>query len=125
MEKRYLSTKKALIFSLVLFIPGLVICIILNSWWPALSLLVGVPFSFYQFLIGREYSAGLSILSFGGVFVSVYYEDIPWNLILPVVFSLAAIYLFFGEIFRRPIPVVEQEDDLNHEIEEHTDHKSK
>lgn len=125
MQQIHISSKKALIFSFVLFALGLVICIILNSWWPALAILVGIPFAFYQFLTGKYYLSGLSLVSFGGVFVTVAFEEIPWNLILPIVFSLSALYLFFSEIFFHPITIEEEEEDLNHEIEEDTEHKLK
>lgn len=125
MEHIHLSSKKSFIFSLVLFVLGLVICIVLNSWWPSLALLIGIPFSFYQFLTGKYRLSGLSILAFSGVFITVRFEEIPWNLILPIVFSIAALYLFFSEVFFHPITVEEEEEDLNHEIEEHTDHEPK
>ena len=85
-------------------------------------LVVGLPLALRQFLLGRIYDMCISIIVFVGSFVTVQFE-IPWNLLLPSLFTVGAIYVFLKEFFMiNPESVAEEEEDINHEIEEDSKH---
>ena len=68
--------------------------------------------------MGRSYDAAVSLTVFVGTFVTVSY-DISWEVFLPVLFTLGAIYLLFREFIEVQAETeAEREEDLNHEIEE-------
>ncbi len=112
------SRKRALYFSTVLFAINLSILIFTNHWWPGIMLAIGLPFSLRQYLLGRSYDTFISLIVFVGTFVTVSY-DISWQIFLPVLFTLGAIYLVFQEF----IAVLgeteeEKEEDISHEVDE-------
>ena len=110
------SNSRAKALSTALFFIGLALLAVLNTWWPAIMLVIGIPLAFRQCLLGRYHDMILSLLVFGGVFVT-YQSDIDWQLLLPVIFVIAALYVLFRE-FTRPKSTAEEEEDLNTEIEE-------
>ena len=61
---------------------------------------------------------GISLFVFIGVFVTVQW-DISWEILLPVLFALGGIYVLFREYLESvEEPLAEEEEDINHEIEE-------
>ena len=54
--------------------------------------------------------------AFVGIFVTVQFK-IQWNILLPILFTLGGIYIFFKEFFG-PKEETEKEEDINKEIEE-------
>jgi 4-hydroxybenzoate polyprenyltransferase len=115
---RIVSQKRAKVLSIALFLIGLAIVSFLKAWWPGIMLAVGLPLALRQYLLGRPYDMGISLFVFVGVFITVQF-DIAWEVLLPVLFALGGIYLLFREFSESDtVPLREQEEDINHEIEE-------
>lgn len=112
------SKKKALSLSTALFLMGLAILIYTDVWWPGIMLAAGLPLALRQFLLGRTYDTVVTLFVFVGTFISVEY-DISWKILLPILFTLGAIYILLREFFGpEGTTEEEKEEDLNHEIEE-------
>lgn len=115
------SQRRAKAIASSLFLVGLAIVSFTESWWPGMMIVIGVPLALRQFLLGRIYDAILSLVIFGGVFfVSGF--NVSWEVLLPVLFIIGALYLLIRE-FCDPNPTNEAEDEesLNHEITEDQD----
>jgi hypothetical protein len=112
------SRKRARAFSLALFFIGIAVLIFLQSAWPGILLAVGIPLALRQYLMGRSYEMWLSLFIFGVGFFTVQF-DISWNILLPVLFVIGAVYIFLREIYESSVaPEDESEEDKNLEIEE-------
>lgn len=112
------SRRRAQVFSTAIFLIGIAILVMTSAWWPGIMLVVGIPLAFRQYLLGRTYDMGISLLVFVGTFVTVQW-DISWKVFLPVLFSLGAIYVLVREfVDNATTPEPEDEEDLNIEIEE-------
>jgi predicted membrane protein len=112
------SRKRAHTFASALFLLGLAILIFTDAWWPGIMLVIGIPFALRQYLLGRTYDMMISLVVFVGTFVTVQYE-IAWQVLLPTLFTLGAIYILFREFMEiKTETEAEREEDLNHEIEE-------
>ncbi len=92
------SHKRAQVLSTSLFLFAIVALIITDDWWPGIMLALGLPLALRQYLLGRTYDMGVTLLVFVGTFVTVQY-DISWRLFLPVLFTLGAIYILLREFF--------------------------
>jgi len=114
------GTAKAI--SLGCFLIGLAIVTYLQTWWPGIMLVVGLPLAVRQYLLGRRYDVGVTLFVFIGVFVTVQF-DISWEILLPVLFTIGGIYIFVREFVERKT-VPEEEEELNQELEEE-EHKKK
>lgn len=112
------SKKKAQAFSTVLFFLGLAILTYTEAWWPGIMLVIGLPLALRQYLLSRTYDMAISLLVFGGTFVTVQFE-ISWRIFLPILFTLGALYTLARE-FITPEPETEEEkeEDVQHELEE-------
>ena len=114
----FTSRKKAQAYSSTLFLLGVIVLILTESWWPGLMLALGLSLALRQFLLGRTYDMVVTLVVFLGTFVTVQF-DISWQVFLPILFSLGALYVLFREFFLpEEISEEELEEDLNHEIEE-------
>lgn len=123
MPHRLTSRKKAALFSAAVFVLGIAILIFTNEWWPGIMLPIGLALALRQYLMGRTYDMVISLLVFVGTFATVSY-NISWEVLLPVLFTLGAIYVFFREMMEiNAEPESEREDDLNHELEEKSEKK--
>lgn len=112
------SKKKAQAFSTALFLIGLAVLIFTESWWPGIMLVIGLPMALRQYLLGRTYDMGITLLVFLGAFVTVQF-DISWRVFLPILFTLGALYILFREFFGpQETTEEEKEEDVQHEIEE-------
>lgn len=112
------SKKKAKALSFALFLIGIAILSIIGSWWPGIMLAIGLPLALRQYLLDRHYDVGITLFVFVGVFVTVQF-NISWEILLPVLFTLGGIYIFFREYLEsKTAPEEEIEEDLNEEIEE-------
>ena len=112
------SHRKALSLSFILFLLGLAILTLTQTWWPFIMLVVGIPVAFRQYLLGRHYDMAVSLVVFIGGFITVQF-NISWQIVLPVLFTIGGIYIFFKELFTlRQMKIDEEEEDINHEIEE-------
>jgi predicted membrane protein len=112
------SKKRAKAISFALFLIGLAILSYLQAWWPGIMLAIGVPLGIRQYLLGRTYDVCITLFVFIGVFVTVQF-NISWQILLPVIFTIGGIYIFFREFLESTQePETEKEEDLNEEIEE-------
>ncbi len=112
------SRKKAQAISTALFLLGLAILIFTDAWWPGIMLVIGIPLALRQYLLGRTYDMGISLLVFLGTFITVQF-DISWRIFLPTLFTIGAIYILFREFTGADGEKEEEkEEDLNHELEE-------
>lgn len=116
------SRKRAKAFSTALFLICLSALIVveqwMNMWWPGIMLVIGLPLALRQYLMGRTYDTIVTLLVFVGTFVTVEF-DISWRVFLPILFTLGALYILLREAFEDSMPSEpEQEEDVNHEIEE-------
>jgi len=120
MTRKILSERKAHSISFALFLIGLAIVALLKAWWPGIMLAIGLPLAFRQYLLGKHYDTAITLFVFLGVFITVQFS-ISWEILLPVLFTVGGIYIFFREFFNfKKREEVEEEEDLNKEIEEDT-----
>lgn len=118
MAQPKLSRKKASALFTALFLVGLAICAITEIWWPSIMLAIGIPFGIRQYFLGRYYDMAVSLVVFIGAYVTVVF-DIPWKLLLPILFTLGTIYIFCREFFGTSgTSEQERDEDTNHEIED-------
>jgi len=110
------SQKKAKNIAIVLFLIGLVIVSLTGGWWPGMLLAVGVPLAIKHYLLGQRYDVLMILVVFLGAFASVRYE-FSTPVLLPVLFTLGAIYLLCRDIVEEH-SIAEDEEDLNQEIQE-------
>ena len=116
MAKQILSKKQSHSISFALFLVGIAILFFTESWWPEIMLAIGIPLAVRQYLLGRRWDMVVSLFVFIGIFVTVKF-DIPWKLLLPVLFIIGGIYIFLRE-FMQGTSEKEKEEDINHEIDE-------
>lgn len=118
MTKSITSKRTAKRYSFAVFLVGLAVITYLQSWWPGIMLVIGIPLALRQALTGRHYDMGITLFVFLGVFITVQF-NVSWEILLPVLFTLGGIYVFFREyIENKEITEEESEKDLNAEIEE-------
>jgi predicted membrane protein len=117
------SNRRAKAISGAVFLLGLAVISFQFDMWPAIMVVVGVSLALRQYLLGHIYDMILSLLVFFGVFFTALY-NVSWDILLPVVFIIGAIYLLAKEYWHRhEEDEAESEEDLNHEIEEEQDQK--
>lgn len=122
MHHPLVSRRRAKVFSVALFLIGLAIISYLHTWWPAIMLVIGLPLAFRQYLLGRFYDMVITLFVFVGVFVTVQFDI--WEVLLPVLFATGGIYLLFREFMEgKEETLAEEEEDLNHELEEDNEEK--
>jgi hypothetical protein len=115
------SQKRAKNLSAALFLVGLAIVCLGQNIWPAIMLVIGLPLSLRQYLLGRTYDSILSLTVFVLAFAASGL-DISWHVILPIIFIIGSLYLLIRE-FCDPYQTTEAEDEesLSYEIEEDED----
>ena len=113
------SRKRAQAVSTAFFLIGLTVLVFTDDWWPGIMLVVGLPLAIRQYLLGRTYDMGITLLVFLGTFVTVEF-DISWRVFLPILFTLGAIYVLIKEWTEAKEEETEEEkeEDAQHEIEE-------
>ena len=118
MAKPIMSKRKAQSLSFALFLIGLAINTYFKLWWPGIMLTVGLPIALKQYLNGKRFDMIVYLLVFLGAFVTVQF-NIKWEVVLPVLFTLGGLYVFFREFFG-PKDITEEdlEENQNKEIEE-------
>lgn len=122
MHHPLVSKRRAKVFSVALFLIGLAIISYLHIWWPAIMLVIGIPLAFRQYLLGRFYDMVITLFVFVGVFITVQFDI--WEVLLPVLFATGGIYLLFREFMEgKEETLAEEEEDLNHELEEDDEEK--
>ena len=96
MTKPLLAKNKAKALSTALFLVGLAIIFFLDSWWPGIMLVIGVPLALKQFLNGRFSDAAISFFVFVGFFIIANF-NISWKILIPILFIMAAVYIVCKE----------------------------
>ena len=118
MHRQWLSSKKANSFSLFTFLLGLGFLGIKQVWWPEIVIVLGLGLVVKQLVLRKFYDAFLATFLFLGVFFTQKYETFP-QVLLPVVFFTGALFIALREyIDAKQAPIDQQEENLNHEIEE-------
>ncbi|MCH9612883.1 MAG: hypothetical protein S4CHLAM102_13830 [Chlamydiia bacterium] len=112
-----LSYRQIRTISSSLFLIGLAAVTYLGDFWPGILLAIGVPLVIRQFLMGKYSEAGLSFCIYGGLF-AMFSFSIQWSVILPILFTISALFLLLKEFFN-PFSTneVEDEESTMHEIE--------
>lgn len=122
MAKPIMSHRKAHSLSFALFLIGLAIITYFKYWWPGIMLTIGLPIALRQYLLGKRFDMSISLIVFLGAFITVQF-NIKWEIVLPVLFTLGGLYVFFKEFFGPKEEEEEEiEEDKNIEIEEETKH---
>lgn len=101
MAKPITSYAVAKTVSLILFLVGLVIATYYGTWWPGIMLVIGLPLALRQYLLGKHFDMIVSLFVFIGVFLTVEFK-IAWQVLLPVLFCIGGIYIFFREFLEKP-----------------------
>ncbi|MCH9613484.1 MAG: hypothetical protein SP1CHLAM54_04870 [Chlamydiia bacterium] len=113
-----MSKKRAKAITLCLFFLGLAILTILDNWWPSIMLVIGIPLAMRQYFMGRYQDMIVSLIVFIGIFVTGQF-NIPWNVLLPIFFIVAALWILGREFLEsRQHPEEEELDEIAHDIEE-------
>ena len=99
MAKPVILRKRAKIVALIIFLLSLAILTYFKAFWPGIMLAVGLPLAVFQYLQGRLYDMGITLFVFVGAWVTVNFE-IQWEIILPVLFAIGGIYIFFREFLQ-------------------------
>lgn len=113
------SRKRAHALCGALFLLSFAVLVITNSWWPAILLVIGTPLALRQYLLGKQYDGLVSLFVFGGLYVTLQF-DLPWRILIPVIFTLGAIYILLREFFgpEEGISEVDEEEEVLQEIDE-------
>ncbi len=94
--KPLIAKNKAKALSSALLLIGLAIIFFLESWWPAIMLVIGIPLALKQFLLGRLSDAFITLFVFVGFFIIAQF-NISWKILIPVLFIMAAVYILCKE----------------------------
>ncbi|NGX44024.1 MAG: hypothetical protein K1060chlam3_00182 [Candidatus Anoxychlamydiales bacterium] len=125
MAQPIMSNRKAQSLSFALFLIGLAIITYFKYWWPGLMLTVGLPIALKQYLVGKRFDMIISLIVFLGAFITVQF-DIKWEVVLPVLFTIGGLYVFFREFFGpKDITEADIEENQNKEIEEEEEEEEK
>lgn len=112
------SKKRSSALTGALFFLGLTVVSLTQNWWPGIMLVIGLPLALRQYLDERRGDMILSLFVFCGIFVSAQFA-LSWEVLLPVIFFIAALYLLGREFLDSRAETTEEEiDEINHEIEE-------
>ena len=98
MAAQKMSVGKAHTLSFGLFLIGIGILFYVESWWPAITLVVGLPITFRQYLLGHTTDMIVSFIISVGIFVTVQFNLSTKNS-LPVLFIIGGLYIFIRELF--------------------------
>ena len=117
------SRRRAQAYSSALLLIGLATLAISESWWPGFMLVIGLSLGLRQYLLGRWHDMIVTLIVFVGTFITIQF-DIPWQIFLPILFTLAAFYILVREYLEGAAESEEEtEEDTTHEIEERKKNK--
>lgn len=116
MKKHHLCHTKVDALSIAVFAISLVFLYLLNFWWPGILLAVWAMLAVRQWLTERRFDLIMTSIILLGLF-TIYFFDITWSVLMPVLFILGSFYIIFREFFY-PEDIVEEkseeiEDDAN------------
>lgn len=118
MRRQWVSKKRAQSYSLVVFFIGLGVISLLDKWWPSFALVIGLSLAVRQLLLRKFYEMCISIIVFGGLFVTNQFR-VTWKVVLPVIFFTCALFVLMREYADTKLRSEDQfDEDANHEIEE-------
>lgn len=100
MSQPIVTHQRANSISSGVFLISLGILFYTNQWWPGILAALAVTLGVKDTLRGRYYDLALSVLIFGGLFVFFTFSP-RWSVAVPVLFTLAGIWLIFRELFVR------------------------
>lgn len=100
METPYTTHQKAVSISSGVFLICLAILAYTNTWWPGILAAIGVSLAIKEALRGRIYDMLQSLFIFGGLFV-VFYFMADWAVLVPVLFTIAGIWIITRELLTR------------------------
>ncbi len=93
-----------------------------NWWWPGILLAIAVSTSIKDYLRGRIYDMVLSIAIFGGLF-AFFYFNADMTVAVPVLLTLAGIFLIVRELyFRKPRTSEDRTEDVSQQISDESHH---
>lgn len=116
MPKPITTFARASSISTALLLIGLAFCVFTGMWWPWVMLVIGAPLAIRQYLVGRYHDMLVTVVVFGGVFITSRF-DISWHILLPVLFIVGAIYVLFREFIVSKHTYKDEEASHNVEIE--------
>lgn len=96
MTKPLIAKNKAKALSTALFLIGLAVIFFIDSWWPGIMIVIGIPLALKQFLQGRIHDAAVSLFVFVGFFIIAQF-NISWKILVPILFIMAAVYTLCKE----------------------------
>lgn len=96
MAKPLIAKNKAKALSTALFLIGLAVIFFIDSWWPGIMIVIGIPLALKQFLQGRFHDAAISLFVFVGFFIIAQF-NISWKILIPILFIMAAVYILCKE----------------------------
>ncbi len=111
------SQKKADAISTGVFLIALGVIAYLNAWWPGILLAVCVSLMTRQYLRARIYDLCLTSIIFGGLFI-YFYLKVSFEVLTPVLFTVAGIYIIFREYFTSNGSENSDTEKLNRKVEE-------
>jgi predicted membrane protein len=121
MSKPIWSKKKSDNVSAGVFLIALGVLAYLQAWWPGIIAAIGAALVVRQAFLGKIYDAFISLVVFGGIFFTIYY-NLSW---LPVLFVIAGLYLLFKAFLNEPSDdLEEEEEEVQKEIEEEQEDKN-
>ena len=96
MARPLIHPKRAQALSSALILIGLATLFFFDDWWPAIMLTIGLPVALRQFLLGRVSDGVISLFVFVGFFIIARF-DISWKILMPIFFTMAAVYVLCKE----------------------------
>ncbi len=118
MSKPISTHRHANSISAGVFLISLGILFYMNAWWPGILLALLVSIGIKDYLRGRLYDLVLTTIVLGGLFVFFYFNA-EWSVTVPVLFTIAGIWIIFRELFvRKPRMGEEEVEDVSHEVSE-------
>lgn len=113
----YLSKRKIDTLSIVIFFLVIILLYFMNFIWPGVFLALWALLATRQWLSNRRFDLIMTSIILLGSF-TIYFFDITWSVLMPVLFILGSFYIIFREFFF-PEDIVGEEK--SEEIEDDAD----
>ncbi len=117
MSKPFISSPRATSIATGLLLIGLAPIAYYDQWWPYIMINIGAALAIRQFLLKKIYDGFISLIVFGGIFATFYF-NLSW---LPVLFVVAGIYVLFKASQGDTESLIEDEEEIQKEIEENNE----
>jgi predicted membrane protein len=93
-----MSKRKAEAVSNGVFLIALGILFYTNKWWPGILIAIWAALAIRQYFTHRIYDLCLTTAILAGIFIISFF-NFKWDILMPVLFVVAGIYLIFREYF--------------------------